>query len=196
MKLYAYPFPSRAERIIWLLNELDLPCEIIHINPMRGEHLQPEFKAINPYGKVPVLVDGERSITESFAIAMYLCGLKSNDLLAATDTLSCLSHLMTEIEPLIWQIVKIKLYRQQSHPQGLKEYSLAQLQPALELSFSWLSHRDYCAGNCFSLADIWYYHLLRWGLIYGLDYPDTVHDYLSRISQRGSMPDSLKMSSH
>lgn len=192
MKLYAYPFPSRAERIIWLLNELDLPCEIIHINPMRGEHLQPEFKAINPYGKVPVLVDAERVICESFAIAMYLCGLKNNDLLAATDTLSCLSHLMTEIEPMLWQINKMVLFPKQQHPQGLKEYSLAQLQPALELSYGWLAHQDYCAGSEFSLADIWYYHLLRWGQGYDLQYPSQVQDYLQRLAARPSIPDNLK----
>ena len=192
MKLYAYPFRSRADRIIWVINELQLDCEIVRINPNAGEHLKPEFKAINPYGKVPALVDGERTLTESFAIAMYLCGLKSNCLLDAPDTLSRLSHLMTEIEPMLWQINKMQLFPKQQHPAELKAYSLAQLQPALNFSFTWLEQSAYCAGETFSLADIWYYHLLRWGQGYDLQYPKHIQAYLSRLAARATLPDTLK----
>ena len=71
MKLYGIP-PTRAVRPLWLLNELDLECEIIPVDIPNGEHRKPPFLAINPLGKVPVLVDGDLVVAESAAISMYL----------------------------------------------------------------------------------------------------------------------------
>ncbi|MBD1833656.1 glutathione S-transferase [Cyanobacteria bacterium FACHB-472] len=42
------------------------------INLLTGEHRTPAFLAVNPAGKLPVLVDGVHSITESVAITLYL----------------------------------------------------------------------------------------------------------------------------
>ncbi|WP_431191478.1 glutathione S-transferase N-terminal domain-containing protein [Funiculus sociatus] len=39
---------------------------------LTGEHCTPVFLAVNPPGKLPVLVDGVHSITESVAITLYL----------------------------------------------------------------------------------------------------------------------------
>jgi glutathione S-transferase len=71
MKLYGEP-PTRALRVIWLLNELGLKYEIVPVNILKGEHKQEAFRAINPVGKVPVLVDGTAVLTESAAIQLYL----------------------------------------------------------------------------------------------------------------------------
>ncbi len=71
MKLYGIP-PTRALRPLWLLNELDLDCEVVTVDLPAGEHRSPGFLAINPFGKVPVLVDGDIVIAESAAISFYL----------------------------------------------------------------------------------------------------------------------------
>ena len=58
MKLYGTP-PTRALRVVWLLNELNIECEVVTVNMGIGEHLAPEFLALNPAGKLPALVDGD-----------------------------------------------------------------------------------------------------------------------------------------
>src|SRR5262249_4865728 len=71
MKLYEFA-PTRSIRARWTLQELGVPFEAITVNLMAGEHRRPEFLAINPAGKLPVLVDGDLVITESIAIPVYL----------------------------------------------------------------------------------------------------------------------------
>src|SRR5262245_1674145 len=70
IKLYGIRM-SRALRSLWALEELNVPYEHVPIDFMT-ESKTPEFKAINPNGKVPALVDGEVTLFESMAINLYL----------------------------------------------------------------------------------------------------------------------------
>ncbi len=71
MKLY-FASNTRAERTAWLLNELDIDYEIERYTLGGKAMRSPEFLAINPSGRVPVLDDGDVRISESTAIAQYL----------------------------------------------------------------------------------------------------------------------------
>lgn len=71
LKHYYNPM-SRAVSSDWMLKELDIPHEQINIDFRAGENNTPEFKAINPMGKLPTLVDGEVVVTETAAICAYL----------------------------------------------------------------------------------------------------------------------------
>jgi glutathione S-transferase len=63
---------SRASIVQWYLEEIGAEYEFILIKMEEGEHRQPEFLALNPMGKVPVLVDGDFKLWESGAILLYL----------------------------------------------------------------------------------------------------------------------------
>jgi glutathione S-transferase len=64
---------SRSQRILWLLEELDAPYEIVHYKRMSPVPLAPpELKAIHPLGKSPVITDGKHTIAESGAIVEYI----------------------------------------------------------------------------------------------------------------------------
>ncbi len=63
---------SRASIVRWYLEELAVPYEFVLVNTDTGEQLQPEFRKLNPFGKVPVLVDGDLVLFESGAILLYL----------------------------------------------------------------------------------------------------------------------------
>lgn len=65
---------SRSQRIVWLLEELQLPYELVRYQRDAKTHFAPpELKAIHPLGKSPLVeVDGEL-IEESGAIVQYLC---------------------------------------------------------------------------------------------------------------------------
>ena len=71
LKLYGAP-PTRALRVIWLLNELGLQYEMLPVDILQGETKHQDFRTLNPAAKVPVLVDGSLVLTESAAIQLYL----------------------------------------------------------------------------------------------------------------------------
>ncbi|NSL56465.1 glutathione S-transferase family protein [Uliginosibacterium aquaticum] len=64
---------SRSQRILWLLEELGLPYElVIHARDPATRLAPPELRKIHPLGKSPVIQDGDLVIAESGAILEYL----------------------------------------------------------------------------------------------------------------------------
>jgi glutathione S-transferase len=64
---------SRSQRILWLLEELGRPYEIVKYQRMEGLPLAPpELRKVHPLGKSPVIVDDGRTIAESGAIVEYI----------------------------------------------------------------------------------------------------------------------------
>ena len=64
---------SRSQRILWLLEELELPYEIKHYARNAQTRLAPpELMAAHPLGKSPVITDGATTVIESGAIVDYL----------------------------------------------------------------------------------------------------------------------------
>lgn len=84
LTLLSSPGSHHSRRVALLLSEMgvEVPNRIIDVRPpgMGGENERPEFLAINPNGKVPVLQDGDFVLTESNAIMGYLA-----DTLGPTD---------------------------------------------------------------------------------------------------------------
>jgi len=71
MKLYWCP-QTRSFRGLWLMEEAGRPYERVLIDIRKGDQNKPEFRAINPMGKVPALVDGEAKVAESAALCAYV----------------------------------------------------------------------------------------------------------------------------
>ncbi|CAN5546965.1 glutathione S-transferase [soil metagenome] len=63
---------SRSQRVLWLLEELGLPYEIVRYNRQPNMLAPPELRAIHPLGKSPVITDNGNAIAESGAIMEYL----------------------------------------------------------------------------------------------------------------------------
>ena len=64
---------SRSQRVLWLLEELELPYEIKLYTRDRQTMLGPaELKKVHPLGKSPVITDGDLTLAESAAILEYL----------------------------------------------------------------------------------------------------------------------------
>ncbi len=64
---------SRSQRVLWLLEELGVPYEIVLYKRNRKTRLAPpELKVIHPLGKSPVITDGDVTVAESGAILEYL----------------------------------------------------------------------------------------------------------------------------
>lgn len=69
--LYHHPF-SRAAGVLWGLEEVGQPYDLSYVDIMKGDQKSPPVSALNPMGKIPLLVDGDAVVTESAAIALYL----------------------------------------------------------------------------------------------------------------------------
>lgn len=72
MKLYSHPLSGHAHRARLFLSLLGQPAEIIDVDLAARAHKTPEFLALNPFGQVPVLVDGDTVVCDSNAILVYL----------------------------------------------------------------------------------------------------------------------------
>jgi len=72
IKLYDYPLSGHAHRARLFLSLLNIPYENIETDLAGGQHKSPEFLAMNPFGEVPVLVDGDAVVRDSNAILVYL----------------------------------------------------------------------------------------------------------------------------
>lgn len=75
---------SRSQRVLWLLEELDVDYQIKHYQRDSKTMLAPpELKAVHPLGKSPVITDGDVTVAESGAIIEYLMEHYSKGKLAA-----------------------------------------------------------------------------------------------------------------
>jgi maleylpyruvate isomerase len=74
MKLYSYFRSSAAYRVRIALNLKGLSYEIVPVHLLRdgGEHLKPDYRALNPDAILPTFIDGDEVLTQSLAIIEYL----------------------------------------------------------------------------------------------------------------------------
>jgi len=72
IKLYDFLSSPNCQRVKVVLAEKKLPYETIPVDLKKGEQKKAEFLKLNPYGKVPVLIDGATVLYESLIINEYL----------------------------------------------------------------------------------------------------------------------------
>jgi glutathione S-transferase len=72
MKLYHHPLSGHSHRARLFLSLLGVAHELIEVDLAAAAHKAPEFLALNRFGQVPVLVDGDTVISDSNAILVYL----------------------------------------------------------------------------------------------------------------------------
>ncbi|OQS40489.1 glutathione S-transferase family protein [Chromobacterium haemolyticum] len=197
---------SRSQRVLWLLEELNLHYQIQHYQ--RDPHTllaPPELKEIHPLGKSPVISDGELTLAESGAIVEYLVDTYGSGRLKPasaapehSDYLFWLHHAEGSLmPPLVMSLVFSRL-DQPPVPWLLRPLARkladgvrrAYLKPQLD---ALLSHADrslarsgWFAGPVFSAADIQMSFPLEAARARGLLNQEHPHalDFLQRIHAR------------
>lgn len=71
LKIYHAP-NTRSLRVIWLCEELELPYEVVPVDFSAEYRASPQWRALHPAGKVPVLTDGALTMFESGAMVQYV----------------------------------------------------------------------------------------------------------------------------
>lgn len=85
MKLYSNPLSPNSRRPVVVAKHLGLEVEHVIMDFAKGDLKKPEFVAINPSGRIPVLVDGDLVLTESRAICQYFASKKPESGLLGSD---------------------------------------------------------------------------------------------------------------
>ena len=192
LKLHFAP-NSRASRIMWLLEELELPYELNRMDFHPKDLKSDEHRERHPLGRVPVLEDGDVSIYESGAIVEYILarhkdgGLKpSVDSSLYPEYLQwfhyCEGMVMPPVNTIVVQTVLLP-------PDRRDETALSQAQRLLSKSWAPVEEavtgRDYLIGD-FSAADVMLGHACfmsnRLGCISD-DMPN-LKGYVQRIAAR------------
>ena len=167
---------SRSLRCVWALEEANATYDYQRVWMTKGDGQKPEFKAVNPAGKIPVLQDGALTLTESVAIMFYVAdkfpqaGLIPSDAIARAEMYRWIFYAVSEIEPHLWAIAQHRFaLPEDKRVPALEPTAAWQLARALRAIEKRLAHAPYMAGDDFSLADILCFHCLTWTLSAKLD---------------------------
>ena len=158
MKLYGLA-GTRSERALWALRELGSEFDFVSVNLRAGEHQRPDFLAINPAGRVPVLVAGERIIPESAAIVLYLAekfpekGLLPADPAQRAQIYRWVMFAMTELEQPLWRMTKHSfLYPQEKRIPADIELAQEEFRAMAAILDRHMEGRDFIVGDRITAA--------------------------------------------
>ncbi len=188
LDLYFAP-RSRALSALWLLEELGVPYTLHDFMLQSGRHKQPDFLALNPMGKVPVVVDDGVPIAELGAIAIYLTDkYRTIPLAPALDHPDRAAFLRwcffasAIMEPALGE----RFFEWTVPPSSVAWGSCAQAEATLAQA---VTDRSFLVGETFSAADLLVGSIARFGVLFGAipkDKPSTqpIVAYVERLTRR------------
>ena len=201
LKLHFAP-NSRAGRIVWLLEELELPYDINKMAFHPQDQKSDDHRARHPLGRVPVLEDGDISIYESGAIVEYIIERHKNGGLKPEVNSDlypmflqwfhyCEGMVMPPINTIIVQTILLPEDRRDETALGQAQRLLSKALAPVEEN---LEGKDYLIGD-FSAADIMLGHSCfmsnRLGCV--TDEMTNLKAYVERIQQRPAFKTAIEM---
>jgi len=162
---------TRAFRVLWALEELNLPYEVNAVAPHAAEIL-----AVNPSGKLPALVVDGDAIIDSVAIIQYLAD-KHGALTHPASTLaraqqdSFTQFINDELDSCCWtsakhSFVMPKELRQKEAIKPGLQWDMARAQTALEAR---IGEGPWLMGDIFTVPDLLLAHCSNWMTVCGFD---------------------------
>lgn len=79
LKIWGRRTSSNVQKVMWLVGELGLEHERIDVGGKFGGLDTPEFRRMNPHGRIPVLEDGDTFVWESHAVLRYLASTAGDE---------------------------------------------------------------------------------------------------------------------
>jgi glutathione S-transferase len=189
---------SRSQRILWLMEELELPYEIKYYPRIEQKFADPKLKELHPLGKSPIISDGDRVVVESAAIIEYILELYGNGRLrpkTGTDDWARYLQWMHLIEGSVMPPLLIAIYleilgppSEPLHPRIFGEVTLYLQHLADELK-----DRDFIVGNSLTGADIMVNFLLEGAWLYKRIEPwPHLKEYVKKMQARPAYQRALE----
>ena len=189
MRLHHQP-RSRSTRVLWLLEELGVPFELTVIE--RDVKQTPEYRALHPLGRAPVLEEEGGPVFESAALILHLADqhldagliapLGSHE--RALQYQWCFFG-MTELESALMDIAR-QLWDESREPDlGIVERATARFMKASAVVEAVLGDGDYLVDDTFSVADIVVGSVIAFGRTGELlELPASILPYVDRLEAR------------
>ncbi|HEX9446217.1 MAG TPA: glutathione S-transferase family protein [Candidatus Binatia bacterium] len=158
IKLYDFPSSPNCQRVKVVLDEKKLAYEKVPVDLKKMEQKKPEFLKLNPYGKVPVLIDGATVLYESLIINEYLdekypeTPLMPKDQGKRAKVRILLDYGMNHLDPSYQTIRKEMMKEEKERNQEAIEKARKELKSLLGRLERELGDQPYLAGD-FSLVD-------------------------------------------
>jgi glutathione S-transferase len=184
-----------TQRVLILLEELNLKYSMKKVDLMKGEQKDPEYLKLNPFGKVPAIEYGDRTLFESRSILRYIAknNLEIEDLLGDTDTDLWLEVESQHFNPPASKIVYEKVFKKwfdetQKPDEDVLLESVKQLEKVLDIYEERLGNYNYISGDNYTIADIshipYINQLLRCGYKDLFKSRTNVYKWVKRIIKR------------
>jgi glutathione S-transferase len=151
---------SRAVRVLWMAGELGLAYDHKNWLPRSPETRTPEFRALNPNGRVPTIDDDGFVLSESMAINFYLAKKHHSPLFPADAKHEALvlQWSLWETDRLDRQIVNYVRHTKDlpaaERKPEVAEAALQEVAPALDVLETALAKSEWLAGPAFSVGDL------------------------------------------
>nr|AHA46522.1 phi class glutathione S-transferase [Larix kaempferi] len=165
IKLHGHYFSTATTVVLCCLNEKQVDYELVVIDLLTGAQKQPQYLALNPFGVVPTIQDGDLTLYESRAILRYLARKfkgQGTDLLGSTLSEQAVVDQWCEVEGhsfntpasvTVYQLLIVPMIGG-STDQAAVEMNVEKLKKVLDIYEERLSKNKYLAGDFFSLADL------------------------------------------
>jgi len=160
--LYALTSPN-VRKVYIMLEELGLPYKEIFIDVWKGDNYAPDFRKVNPNGKIPVIVDHEGpggrpfTIIESGAILMYLADktgrLLPKEIAPRYEVIQWLMIQLTGVGPMFGQFTHFKNFAPAGNDYAMSRYQ-TEVKRLYELLEDRLRKNAYLGGADYSVADV------------------------------------------
>ena len=157
MKLYFSPRPNPFKVALYL-EEAQIEHEIVPMDMLRGAQHEPDFLALNPNAKVPVLVDGDAVIFDSTAILLHLIN-RTGQFGAGTDPvlqgefLSWMLFIASGLGPFSGQAVHFQHHAPERLPYAINRYGF-EAERHWAIIEARLEGRAYMLGDHYSALDM------------------------------------------
>lgn len=175
--LYAFATPNSIKPVI-ALEELGIDYTLHGVNVRKGEQQAADFRALNPNGKVPVLVDGDLVLSESAAILVHLAEATGRLLPAAGEGRArVFEQLFFHASALSPALGNAGFFlRSAAEPQPIAQQRFStEVNRLLGLLDTRLASAPYVAGEALTIADIAHWGWLWRAEFAGVDMAATPH---------------------
>jgi GST-like protein len=157
IKFY-YSGAPNPMKVALMLEECELPYEAVPVDTRKGEQHTAEFLAINPNGKVPVIVDGDATVFDSNAILLYLAEKTGKFLPANTpklrgELLSWLMFVASGVGPFSGQSVHFRQYAPEKIHYAINRY-MYEAERHYGILNERLGKHKYVVGDAYGIVDM------------------------------------------
>jgi len=201
IEVYSWPTPN-GHKVHILLEELGCDYKVIPINIRTGDQFTEHFKALNPNGKIPVIIDTNGpdnepvTVFESGAIMLYLAEkfrrFLPDDTGGKYQVIQWLMFQMSSVGPMLGQAMHFHNYAAEPVPYAKRRYT-KESERLYEVLNEQIAKTGFVAGHEYTIADMAIYPWVRFYKRFGVDPTHLIHimNWLDKLKNRPAVTRGL-----